>query len=71
MKHDEKMRRGLRIIFKEALRKALRAPLRLAQSPSPPFEVEARPLGLRSGIDLDHALRLASEIEDDEIIRKL
>jgi hypothetical protein len=28
-------------------------------------------MGLRPGIDLTHALRLAGELEDEEIIRKL
>lgn len=35
------------------------------------FSVEARPLGLRPGIDLDRALTLAGDLEDGETIRKL
>jgi Arc/MetJ family transcription regulator len=36
-----------------------------------PFVVESRPLGLRPGIDLTKALRMAYDLEDEEIIRKL
>ncbi len=35
------------------------------------FAVEARPLGLRPGIDLDRAAALADRLEDDETVRKL
>lgn len=35
------------------------------------FSVEARPLGLRPGIDLDRVLTLAGDLEDDATIRKL
>jgi hypothetical protein len=35
------------------------------------YKLPSRPLGVRPGIDLDKALRLAGEIEDDEIVRKL
>ena len=40
-------------------------------SPPAPFRIDARPLGLRPGIDLDRALDLAARLEDDEIVRKL
>ncbi len=36
-----------------------------------PFRVEARPLNLRQGIDLDKALSFAARLEDLETIRKL
>jgi hypothetical protein len=36
-----------------------------------PFHIEARPLNLRPRIDLESALRLASQLEDQETIRKL
>lgn len=35
------------------------------------FRVEARPLGLRPGVDLSRALTLAGELEDEETVRKL
>ena len=44
----------------------------------PPSEVKTRrtvyrhgQMGLRPGIELTHALRLADSLEDEEIIRKL
>ncbi|HEY7794313.1 MAG TPA: hypothetical protein VIA10_09935 [Gaiellaceae bacterium] len=35
------------------------------------FRIDARPLGLRPGIDLDQALELAARLEDEETLRKL
>lgn len=58
------------ISFKEAINTLLRAGLAGNRRPSA-FEVEAKPLGLRPGIDLDKALRLAGQLSDDETIRKL
>lgn len=60
------------VSFREALNDVLRRGLgRGVQPGSQPYEVPARPLGLRPGIDLDKALALAAELEDDEIVRKL
>lgn len=60
------------VSFREALNDVLRRGL------APPgrdrarrYEVPARPLGLRPGIDLDKALALAAGLEDDEIVRRL
>jgi len=36
-----------------------------------PYRLASRRLGLRPGIDLEHALRVAAELEDAETIRKL
>lgn len=58
------------ISFKEALNSLLRAGL-APKGAAAPFEVDARPMGIRAGIDLDRALRLASDIEDEETSRKL
>jgi hypothetical protein len=56
--------------FKQVVNNVLRRGLH--DGPGPPaFRVEARPLGLRPGIDLDRALDLAARLEDDEIVRKL
>ena len=60
------------VSFKEALNSVLRRGL----STDPPssrerYRLPTRRLGLRPGIDLDHALRLAGELEDAETIRKL
>jgi len=57
--------------FKVALNDAVRSGLDAASTPTRPYRVPTRPLGLRSGVDLDHALRLAADDEDAEIVRKL
>jgi hypothetical protein len=36
-----------------------------------PYRLASRRLGLRPGVDLEHALRLAGELEDAETVRKL
>jgi predicted CopG family antitoxin len=66
----ERLQRERDISFKEAINSTLREglgrkPRRRA------YRIKARALGLRSGIDLDKALQLAAELEDQEIIRKL
>lgn len=60
------------ISFKDALNGALRRGL--ADSPergSRPYRLPVRPLGLRPGVDLEHALRVAADLEDEETVRKL
>ena len=57
--------------FKQVVNSVLRRGLSDGASAPAPFRVEARPLGLRPGIDLDRALDLAARLEDDEIVRKL
>ncbi len=55
--------------FKEVLNAAVRAGL----APGPgqdPYRLEPRHLG-RPAVPLTKALRLAAELEDDEIVRKL
>ncbi|MDQ3991474.1 MAG: ribbon-helix-helix protein, CopG family [Actinomycetota bacterium] len=64
------MARERGISFKEALNTALRAGL-AARSDARPYRLRPRPMGLRPGIDLDRALRLASALEDEETVRKL
>lgn len=59
------------ISFKEALNTALRAGLAQQAGPARSYRVRARRLGLRPGVDLDRALRLAAALEDEEIVRKL
>jgi len=36
-----------------------------------PYRLASRRLELRQGVDLQHALRLAGDLEDEETIRKL
>ncbi len=58
------------ISFKRAINEAIRAGL--ADPPEArPFRVEARPLGLRAGIDLTKANALAAQLEDDELIERM
>lgn len=58
------------VSFKDVLNSALRAGLS-AEARGRPYRLATRPLGLRRGVDLDHALRLAAELEDAETVRKL
>ena len=58
--------------FKAALNSAVRAGLAVERGGGRrPYQAPARPMGLRPGIDLTHALRLADALEDEEIVRKL
>ncbi len=58
--------------FKQVVNDALRAGLlpRPAAS-AEPIASPTFPMGVRPGVDLVHARHLASELEDDEIVRKL
>ncbi len=61
------------VSFKEALNSALRRGL-MEDGPrtNRPYRLPVtRRLELRPGIDLEHAVRLAGELEDAETIRKL
>ena len=58
------------VSFKEALNSTLRAGLS-PRRPTRRYRVPTRRLELRPGIDLDKALQLAAQLEDDEIARKL
>lgn len=57
--------------FKAALNSLLRSGLASALPSSRPYTVPTRSMGLRPSVDLDRALRLAGELEDDELVRKL
>jgi hypothetical protein len=59
------------ISFKEALNSALRLGLAEGAGAARPYRLPARRMGLRPGIELDKALRLAAELEDAETVRKL
>jgi hypothetical protein len=50
---------------------ALRAGTEVALLDGGHYTLPSRRLGVRPGIDLDKALKLASELEDDEIVHKL
>jgi hypothetical protein len=59
------------IPFKEALNSTLRAGLGADMPSARPYRVRARNMGLRPGVDLDKALRLAATLEDEATLRKL
>ena len=59
------------VSFKVALNDAVRSGLNSSSVPARPYRLPTRSLGLRPGVDLDHALRLAADDEDTEIVRKL
>jgi hypothetical protein len=71
---EAKLRAAMRergISFKVALNDAVRDGLREKMNPTKRFRVQSRPMGVRPGINLDKALRLAGELEDEEILRKM
>ncbi len=59
------------VSFKAALNDAVRSGLTAGAAPSRRFRVNAQPLGVRPGVDLDKALSLSGELEDAEVVRKL
>jgi len=59
------------ISFKEALNSSVRCGLGRDQGGDAPYRLPVRSLGLRAGVDLDRAGRLAAELEDEQILRKL
>jgi len=59
------------ISFKEALNNTLRRGLASGGGSPRRYRLTSRRLGLRPGVDLEHALRVPGELEDAETIRKL
>lgn len=55
--------------FKEALNDAIRSGAAAAGRPAP-FRTEVASMGV-SRVNLDRALQLVAELEDDELVRKL
>ncbi|HKY14523.1 MAG TPA: hypothetical protein VJM33_06325 [Microthrixaceae bacterium] len=55
--------------FKEALNDAIRSGARLTDA-TPPFETATAAMG-QSRVNLDRALQIAADLEDDELVRKL
>lgn len=56
----------LRVVINDALRASAHP-----SSAEAPYVLPTRRLGIRPGVDLDKALALAGQLEDDEIARKL
>jgi hypothetical protein len=67
---EEAARQGLP--FRQVLNRTLRLGLRAASGAAPRqrFEVEARRLGIRAGVDPAKLNQLADELEDEEILPK-
>ena len=59
------------VSFKVALNDAVRAGLSGPASAPRRYRMPTGELGVRPGVNLEKALRLAGELEDEEIIRKL
>jgi hypothetical protein len=57
--------------FKVVLNDAVRAGLSGSAKVARRYRLPARPMKVRSGVDLDRALSIAGELEDAEIVRKL
>lgn len=57
------------VSFKAALNEAVRAGFSDRESPRTRFRVKSAPLGAR--FNIDKALQVADEMEDEEILRKL
>lgn len=62
--------RTQRLSFKEALNNALRAGLHNGPSSPNRFSTEVADLGVPT-VDLDRALQLVGELEDDELVRRM
>jgi hypothetical protein len=58
------------VSFKEVLNEAVRAGLAVGTTPRA-YRLPTARLGLRPGVNLDGALRLASAMEDEEAVREL
>jgi hypothetical protein len=59
------------VSFKAALNDAVRAGLAAERGGRRLYKMPTGSLGVRPGVDLTKALRLAYELEDEEIMRKL
>jgi hypothetical protein len=58
------------ISFKDAVNRTLRAGLEARSAPRP-HRTPARPMALRTGIDVTKALRLAEGLENEEIVLEM
>jgi len=59
------------ISFKEALNSSIRRGLDSGSTRAKPYKVRTAKMGARPGVNLDKALQLAGELEDQEILRKM
>jgi hypothetical protein len=71
---EAKLRAAMRergVSFKVAVNDSIRAGLTGPASAARRFRMTTAPLGVRPGVNLDKALALAGELEDEETLRKL
>jgi len=66
---DDAHARG--VSFKAAINDAVRAGLRGNAAAAAPYRVQPRSMGTLPGVNLDKALQLAAELEDEEVLRKV
>jgi hypothetical protein len=59
------------VSFKAALNDAVRSGLDHGSRAPKRYRMPTAQMGLQPGVNIDKALRLAGELEDEEIIRKL
>jgi len=59
------------VTFKAAINATLRAGLETDSGKARPYREVTRTLGAQPGIDLTKALLIASDFEDEEVVRKL
>lgn len=67
---EQIVRRRMRehgVSFKEAINEAIRAGV---QDTAAPFRTETASMG-RSSVNLDRALQVAADLEDDELVRRM
>jgi hypothetical protein len=68
----ERMTKERSITFKEAVNATLRAGFAAEPATRPtPYVLPTFAMGVRPGIDLDRARHLDTDLEDEEIIRRL
>jgi hypothetical protein len=63
--------RSRNLSFKVALNDTVRAGLAADRGGGRPFKVTPVRMGLMPGVDLTHALQMAADLEDEEILRKM
>jgi hypothetical protein len=59
------------ISYDDAVNAVIRSGLAAGGYSEAPERVPSQPMGWRPGIDLTHALRLAGDLEDEELIRRM
>lgn len=66
----KKLMRERGISFKQAINHAIVSGLAGSDPDRPPFRTKTYSMGAKPGVNLDKALQLAGELEDQELLRK-